>query len=88
MEDVADLGKIVCVELRYNKRESVCDSFSAPGSPLTGSFVISSTVLRTNSLQRIVVEMCNRLGWVPLVFMRVPSVGLKARSDRALLVLS
>ena len=82
-----DIDNIVCIELRYMKQGRPGE-LSPVSSAFTGSLVVSSTVLGSNCLQRIVCEMCARLGWVPLVYQKVDLPGIRARSLRALAALS
>ena len=82
-----DIDNIVCIELRYMKQGKQGE-LSPVSSALTGSLVVSSTVLGSSCLQRIVCEMCARLGWVPLVYQKVDLPSLQARSMRALVALS
>lgn len=82
-----DLEKLVCVELKYSKLEMI-GKFAGPSPVLTGSLVLSSTVVAGQSLQKIVCEMCYRLGWVPLIYQQLPVISSPERSARALAALS
>lgn len=82
-----DLENLVCVEVKYSKLEMI-GKFSGPSPVLNGSLVLSSTVLAAHSLQKIVCEMCYRLGWVPLIYQQLPVISSPERSARALVALS
>ena len=62
---------LCCIELRY------IEKLIEPAGELcmirakTGILVASSTILREHKLQRVVSEMCFRLGWKPLVYRRI-----------------
>lgn len=74
--------KIVCVQLAYKKLSMVADDFSGPSEVKTGIVIISSTVLRSHSLQKIICEMCIKADWVPMVFQRLDGQESTREYDR------
>jgi len=81
------MEKIVTVELCYQKQVAI-ESFSAPSRYMTGVMLISSTILREHTLQKVVCEWCQRVGWVPLVYRCIPAVPIKEKYRRVAFALS
>ena len=65
------MEKYLCVELRYKKIVMTAGAFISPGPALEGGLIISTSILREMSLQKVVVEMCQRFNWVPLVYRKI-----------------